>query len=85
MSSSVAASIQPSTCSAVRAPTIAPVTPGHASVQAIAIAETVVPWRAAIGRSASRSARFRAELRLLELGRPAPPVVGGQRRHALGA
>src|SRR5258708_38203717 len=38
-----AASIQPSTCSGVRAPTIAPVTPGHASVQATAIADTDVP------------------------------------------
>jgi len=41
-SASVAAPIQPSTCAAELAPTIAPVTPGHASVQAIAIDETVV-------------------------------------------
>jgi len=51
-----AAPIQPSTCAAFRAPTIAPVTPGHASVHATATATTV----AAVGpRSASarRAAR----------------------------
>ena len=56
---SEAASIQPSTCAGVRAPTMAPVTPGHASVHAIASAETEVSWRVAIRRSASRKARFR--------------------------
>ena len=39
---SVAAPTQPSTCSADLAPTIAPVTPGHASVHAIATDDTVV-------------------------------------------
>ncbi len=57
-----AAAIQPSTCSGLRAPTIAPVTPGQASVQATATAETETPCRAAIGRSASRSARLRERL-----------------------
>src|SRR5207302_6506326 len=42
VSSSVAAPIHPFTCSGVRAPTIAPVTPGQASVQATATADTVV-------------------------------------------
>ena len=51
--------IQPSTCSASRAPTIAPVTPGHASVQATATAATDVPCASAIGTIASRSARLR--------------------------
>lgn len=48
-----------SICSGVRAPTMAPVTPGHASVHATATADTVTPRRSAIGRSASRSAKFR--------------------------
>jgi hypothetical protein len=39
----------------VRAPTIAPVTPFHVSVQAIAMAEIEVPWRLASGRSESRN------------------------------
>jgi hypothetical protein len=59
VSSSVAAPIHPSTCSGERAPTIAPVTPGHARVQAIATALTVVSCRRAIGRSASRSDKLR--------------------------
>ena len=54
-----AAPIQPSTCFGVRAPTIAPVTPGHASVHAMAIADTEVARRSAIERRASRSWRFR--------------------------
>ena len=58
-SSSEAPPIQPSTCSAERAPTMAPVTPGQASVQATASAETVASCRRAIGRNASRSARLR--------------------------
>ena len=45
MSSSVAAPTHPSTWSAVRAPTIAPVTPGQARVQAIATSATEAPWR----------------------------------------
>src|SRR5690606_7854490 len=40
---SVAAAIQPSTCSGERAPTIAAVTCGHAHVHATAIAPAVVP------------------------------------------
>ena len=55
-----AAGIQPSTCSGERAPTIAPLTPGHDNTQAMAIALTVVSWRAAIGFSASRNAMFRS-------------------------
>ena len=47
-----AAPIQPSTCSGVRAPTIAPVTPGQASVQAMATATTMC-------RAARRSAAAR--------------------------
>ena len=84
VSISDAAPIQPSTCAGVRAPTIAPVTPGHASVQAMATADTDVPWRVAIGRSASRSARLLSEVRLLELRRLAPPVVLGQGGDAIG-
>src|ERR1700694_6237954 len=42
VSSSDAAPIQPSTCCGERPPTMAPVTPGHASTQAIATADTVV-------------------------------------------
>ena len=38
---------------------IAPVTPGHASVQATATAAGVVPWRSATGRRASWRARLR--------------------------
>src|SRR3989449_7258831 len=40
---SAAAPIQPSTCAGDRAPTIAPLTPGQASVQATATAATVAP------------------------------------------
>src|SRR5439155_19414501 len=43
VSSRLAAPIQPSTCAGDRAPTIAPVTPGQASVQATAAAATVTP------------------------------------------
>src|ERR1019366_2153953 len=57
--SSDPAAIQPSTCSGLRAPTMAPVTPGDARVQATATADTVTPWRSAMGRSASRSAMLR--------------------------
>ncbi len=46
VSSRVAAPIHPSTCSGDRAPTMAPVTPGQARVQAIATAPTVVPCAA---------------------------------------
>src|SRR5579859_4668169 len=45
---SEAASIQPSTCCGLRAPTMAPVTPGHASVHATAAAATVVRCRSEI-------------------------------------
>src|SRR4051812_37297642 len=58
LSSRVAAPIQPSICAGDLAPTIAPVTPGHARVQATATAATVVSWRFAIGASASRSPMF---------------------------
>jgi hypothetical protein len=40
---SVAAPIQPFTCAAVRAPTMAPETPGQLRTHAIATAETVAP------------------------------------------
>ena len=43
VSSRVVAGIQPSICAGERAPTIAAVTPGQASVQATATADTVVP------------------------------------------
>jgi L-asparagine transporter-like permease len=55
---SVAAPSQPSTCDGERAPTIAPVTPGQVSVQAMATDDTVVLCRFAIGISALRSAMF---------------------------
>ena len=58
-SASVDESIQPSTCAVLRASTIAPLTPGHARVQATATAATVVLWRAAIGVSACANSRFR--------------------------
>src|SRR5262245_4154349 len=47
------ASIQPSTCFGLRAPTIAPVTAGAASAHATATAPTGDSWRAAIGRRAA--------------------------------
>ena len=60
MSSVVAAAIQPSTCAAERAPTIAPVTPGQQMVLATAAAAIVILRRSAIGFYASRRARFRS-------------------------
>ena len=66
--SRLAASIQPSTCSGERAPTIAPVTPGQLSVQAIATDETDVPCRCAMGFRASRSATLRSRLGELNSG-----------------
>ena len=84
MSAIDAAPIQPSTCSGLRAPTMAPVTPGQASVQAMAIEDTDVSWRFAIGPSASRRQQIPPQSRLLELGRAAPPVIVGERRHAVG-
>ncbi len=59
LDSSSAVPIQPSTCSGARAPTIAPLTPGQASVQATATEATVVPRGSAMGRRASRSDRLR--------------------------
>src|SRR5262249_16673924 len=58
-SSSRAASIQPSTCAGERAPTMAPVTSGQASVQATATDAVLVPRRAAMGFMASARARLR--------------------------
>src|SRR5271166_1235814 len=55
----VAASIQPSTCTGLRAPTIAPVTPGHASVHATATAAAVVRCCSATWPIASATARLR--------------------------
>src|SRR5207245_750621 len=72
VSVSAAAPIQPSTCAGDRAPTIAPLTPGQASVQATATAATVAPCRCAIGRSASASARSRRN--------PAPVTSGARDR-----
>ena len=46
---------------------MAPVTPGQARVQATATAETVVPWRAAMGRRASRKAMLRPSSGSLKL------------------
>src|SRR5579859_4331993 len=63
----LAASIQPSTWRGLRAPTIAPVTPGHASVQATATAATLVWRRSAMPRIASATARFRASAGALKL------------------
>jgi hypothetical protein len=62
------APIQPSTCSRERPPTIAPVTPGQASVHATATADTLAPWRCAIGRKASRKAKLRLRFGSLKSG-----------------
>ena len=59
VSDNVAASNQPSTWRAFRAPTIAAVTPGQASVHATATAATVVRYRSAIPRMASATNRLR--------------------------
>src|SRR5688572_27526841 len=78
VSSSVAPPIHPSTCAAERAPTIAAVSPGHARSQAIATAETVPPWRFAIGLSASRSDRFfsrRGDWKLLDVRRQSSGAI----------
>ena len=58
LSCTFAAATHASTCSGLRAPTIAPVTPGHASVHATATAEMETRWRSATGRSASRNSRL---------------------------
>src|SRR2546425_1635891 len=79
VSSSVAAPIQPSTCPAVRAPTIAPVTPGHASVHATAMARDrgAVPPRDRLQRVPQ--CEIAAQVRLLELHGATPPVVLSER------
>ena len=56
--SRVAAGSQPSTCPGRRAPTMAPVTPGKGSVQAMATAAGVTPWRSATGPRAAARARL---------------------------
>jgi hypothetical protein len=66
-----------------RAPTIAPVTPSQASVQATATAPTPTPCRRATGTSASRS-EVELEQRRAELLVLAAPVVVGESGDALG-
>ena len=61
VSSTRAPSIHPSTWSGDRPPTIAPLTPGHASVHATATAATLVSCRSATGLSASRRFRLRVK------------------------
>src|ERR1700687_227668 len=78
-----AAPIQPSTCAGLRAPTMAPVTPGQASVHAMAIAATPVPRRCATGFSASTRA-LAAQPPAGEIGRARAPIVRRQRCRALG-
>src|SRR3954449_4294368 len=53
---------QPSTWSGRRAPTMAAVTPGQASVHETATAPGETPWRAATGSSAAASSRLRVRL-----------------------
>jgi hypothetical protein len=77
VSETEAAPIQPSTCSGVLAPTIAPVTAGHARSHAMAIEATDVSCRLAIGRSASRRARLRP--------RSGCPNSGARRRQSSAA
>ena len=53
-----AAGSQPSICAGVRAPTIAPVTPGKPRVHAAAAAAVGTPWRSATCARASATRRF---------------------------
>jgi hypothetical protein len=74
---SVAASSQPSTCAGLRAPTMAPVTAGHAKVHATVTSATLLSCRAAIGRTASARTRLRI--------RPSPVKSGDcERQSSLG-
>src|SRR5712692_5513496 len=68
VNSKSAAGSHPSICEGRRAPTIAPVTPGQASVQATATAPTLVPWRWAIGPSAAARPRLRSRRSPLNSG-----------------
>ena len=74
---------QPSTCGSC-APTIAPLTPGQATTQATATAETVARWRLAIGLRASRRARLRDRAGSVKLARVPAPVVEGHLAHSPG-
>jgi hypothetical protein len=77
-----AAPIQPSTCSRERPPTIAPVTPGQASVHATATADTLAPRNWAQGVAQGQIA---AQVRLIEIRRTPAPIIFGKFRDVLPA
>ena len=63
------------TCSGLRAPTIAAVTPGQESAQAIATEATVVPCRSAIGRQRVAQREVAGQAGLVEVRVLPPPVA----------
>ena len=74
VSRSEAAGSQPLTWPGLRAPAIAPLTPGQASVQPTATAAWVTPCRLAIGRRASATRKIPVKAGR-ESGQTPPPAV----------
>ena len=78
-----AAASQPSTCCGLRAPTIAPLTPGKARVQATATAPRLTPSRSATGRSPSNQGQVPGQAVAGEVAAAAAPVALVQVRRPL--